>query len=148
VLIALAWATVVSILPALGEIGRIDAAAALAFFVSGLLVFVRTAFFDILDVQGDRIVGKETLPIVLGEQTTMRLLQAALAVAALGLGLGALSGIVSRLGLVLLACPLFLALVISAYTRGKIHPGVRLEFLVETHFVIAGALAFLWTLAM
>ncbi len=148
VLIALAWATVAAILPALGETGRIDAAAVLTFVVSGLLVFVRTAFFDILDVQGDRIVGKETLPVVLGEAATMRLLQAGLALAALGLGLGALAGIISRLGLVLLVCPLFLALVISAYTRGSIHPGVRLEFLVETHFVIVGALAFAWSLAL
>jgi len=145
VLIALAWAMVTAILPALGEVGRVTGASVLVFAVACLLVFVRTAFFDILDVQGDRIVGKETLPIVLGEALTMRLLRAGLALAAIGLGLGAVSGLISDLGLVMLACPLFLYLVISAYCRGKIHPGVRLEFLVETQFVIAGALAFIWT---
>lgn len=144
-LIALAWATVAALLPALAQIGRIDAAALLVFAVCALLVFARTAFFDILDVQGDRIVGKETLPVVLGEAATMGLLQAALALAAGGLALGALSGLTSPLALVLLGCPLFLFLVFAAYTRGRIHPGVRLEFLIETHFVVAGALALLWS---
>jgi (E)-4-hydroxy-3-methyl-but-2-enyl pyrophosphate reductase len=147
VLIALAWATVAAFLPALAQAGRIDAAALVVFAVCALLVFARTAFFDILDVQGDRIVGKETLPVMMGEVATMRLLQAALALAAGGLVLGALFGLTSSLALPLLACPLFLYLVFAAYTRGRIHPGVRLEFLIETHFVMAGVLALLWSLA-
>jgi 4-hydroxy-3-methylbut-2-enyl diphosphate reductase len=144
VLIALAWATVAALLPPLAQTGRIDAAALLVFAVSALLVFARTAFFDILDVQGDRIVGKETLPVVLGEAASMHLLRLALVLAAAGLALGVLGGLISRLALLLSACPLFLYLVFAAYTRGRIHPGVRLEFLIETHFVMAGVLAFLW----
>ncbi|MDD2604729.1 MAG: 4-hydroxy-3-methylbut-2-enyl diphosphate reductase [Desulfobacteraceae bacterium] len=146
-LIALAWAIVAAILPALAQIGRIDAAAWVVFAICALLVFARTAFFDILDVQGDRIVGKETLPVMMGEAATMRLLQAALVLAAAGLAAGGLWGLISPLALLLLACPLFLYLVLAAYTRGRIHPGVRLEFLIETHFVMAGALAFFWSLA-
>ncbi|MBW1648283.1 MAG: 4-hydroxy-3-methylbut-2-enyl diphosphate reductase [Deltaproteobacteria bacterium] len=146
VLIALAWATVAVLLPALAQNGRIDAATLLVFAICALLVFARTAFFDILDVQGDRIVGKETLPVVLGEAVTLRLLKASLILAAAGLALGALSGLTSPLAVWLLACPLFLYLVFSAYTRGRIHPGVRLEFLIETNFVMAGILAFFWTL--
>jgi 4-hydroxy-3-methylbut-2-enyl diphosphate reductase len=146
VLIALAWATVAAFLPALAEIGRIDAAALLVFAVCALLVFARTAFFDILDVQGDRIVGKETLPVMMGEAATLRLLQAALVLSAGGLALGALSGLTSPLALLLVASPLFLYLVFAAHTRGRIHPGVRLEFLIESHFVMTGALAFFWSL--
>jgi hypothetical protein len=84
---------------------------------------------------------------MMGEVATMRLLQAALALAAGGLVLGALFGLTSSLALPLLACPLFLYLVFAAYTQGRIHPGVRLEFLIETHFVMAGVLALLWSLA-
>jgi 4-hydroxy-3-methylbut-2-enyl diphosphate reductase len=146
VLIALAWATVAALLPSLAQTGRIDAAALLVFAVSALLVFARTAFFDILDVQGDRIVGKETLPVVLGEAATMQLLRLALVLAFAGLVLGVLGGVISGLALLLSACPLFLYLVFAAYTRGRIHPGVRLEFLIETHFVMAGVLAFFWSM--
>ena len=39
------------------------------------LVFVRTAFFDILDMQGDRLVGKESIPILIGEKRSLRLLK-------------------------------------------------------------------------
>jgi 1,4-dihydroxy-2-naphthoate octaprenyltransferase len=44
------------------------------------LVFARTAFFDLLDVQGDRIMGKETLPILLGNRRTIVLLKGMLTV--------------------------------------------------------------------
>ena len=47
----------------------------LIFFWATLFVFVRTAFFDLLDMQGDRLVGKETLPILMGEKRTLRVLK-------------------------------------------------------------------------
>ena len=47
----------------------------MVFICSTGLVFVRTAFFDILDMQGDRIVGKETIPIIIGEKRTMVMLK-------------------------------------------------------------------------
>ena len=146
VLIALAWGIVTAVLPALGALGRVTGATVVAFAVATLLVFVRTAFFDILDVQGDRIVGKETLPIILGEGTTMHLLYTSLAVAAGALAVSAALGLVSRLGLVLVLCPVLMGLFISAFNRRKIHPGVRLEFLLESQFVLAGALTLIWAL--
>ena len=48
---------------------------AFIFAWSAGLVFVRTAFFDILDMQGDRLVGKETIPMLLGEKRSLRLLK-------------------------------------------------------------------------
>ncbi len=32
--------------------------------------------------------------------------------------------------------------IISAHERGHMLPGIRLEFLVETHFVLAGIITF------
>jgi hypothetical protein len=43
-------------------------------------------------------------------------------------------------------CPLFLAAVLLAYERDLMIPGVRLEFLLETNFLVAGAVAWLWTI--
>jgi hypothetical protein len=34
---------------------------------------------------------------------------------------------------------------LSAYEQGVLLPSVKLEFLVETNFVLAGAIAFLWS---
>jgi 4-hydroxy-3-methylbut-2-enyl diphosphate reductase len=117
--------------------------------VSSAMVFTRTAFFDILDMQGDRVVGRETIPILIGEKRAMRILKHFL-IATAGLLLAAtVVGLITRLGYALLACPAYLALVMAAYRRRGMLPGGRLEFLVESHFVLAGAVTFAWqSLAM
>jgi 4-hydroxy-3-methylbut-2-enyl diphosphate reductase len=54
--------------------------------------------------------------------------------------------LVSALGFVLTLCPIFILLVILAYRKGALLPGIRLEFLVETQFILAGLLTFIWTM--
>jgi 4-hydroxy-3-methylbut-2-enyl diphosphate reductase len=145
VLIALAWGLVTAGLPALSASPmRSVTALVVAFLVSTALVFVRTAFFDLLDIQGDRIVGKETLPILLGERRTLRLLYAALAGTALLLTCSAALGLVSSLGGWLALCPACSGAVLAAHDRGRFLPGIRLEFAIETNFMLAGVLTLLW----
>ncbi len=144
-LIAMAWGIVTSILPSLSALGKISLSAALIFLWSTSLVFVRTAFFDILDMQGDRIVGKETLATLLGENRTMRLLKTVQIFSIFILLLSAVFGFVSSLGFALLMCPVLLFFVLIAYERGYVLPGIRLEFLIETLFPLAGVVAFVWS---
>jgi len=143
-LIAIAWGIVTAVLPALAESGRIGWDTTLVFFWSAALVFVRTAFFDILDMQGDRIVGKETIPILLGEKKSMRLLKISLIGIASSMILAGAVGWVPMLGLAAAVCPLFLLAILNAYEGGSMLPGIRLEFLVESHFVLAGFLTLAW----
>ena len=145
-LIALAWGLVTALLPFLVEKGARGAGGWVVFFWATGMVFVRTAFFDILDVQADRIVGRETMPILLGERAMARILKILCGILILMLtGAWGLGG-VSSLGLWLVICPgLFLG-VLLAYEQGRILPSNRLEFLVETDFVLAGFLALFWTL--
>ena len=146
VLIAVAWGIVTSVLPSLSTLGGIRPSTALVFFWSASLVFVRTAFFDILDMQGDRIVGKETIPILLGEKKALRFLKSILL---FNLGILLVSSafhIISNLGFALVICPIFVFIVLSAHERGHMLPGTRLEFLVETHFVLAGVVTIIWSL--
>ena len=145
-LIALAWGTVTTLFPFLSVTGTLQVGPVLVFVWATGLVFVRTAFFDALDMQGDRIVGKETIPILLGEKQTLRLLKQILLVVLTGMLLTTMLGLVSSVGYVLTVCPLFLAAVLLAYERDLMIPGVRLEFLLETHFIVAGAVAWLWTI--
>jgi 4-hydroxy-3-methylbut-2-enyl diphosphate reductase len=108
------------------------------------MIFVRTAFFDILDMQGDRIVGKETIPIILGEKKTMRLLKYVLLSSTAVLLISGAFDLISKLGFVLFLCPLFLFFVLTKHEQGYMLPGTKLEFLVESHFVMAGVIALLW----
>jgi 4-hydroxy-3-methylbut-2-enyl diphosphate reductase len=147
-LIAMAWGVVTAILPALDEWGRVGRGTTLVFFWATAMVFVRTAFFDILDMQGDRIVGKETLPVLLGEKKSMHLLKFTLIGIAGSMIAAGLLGWVPMLSLILAFCPLFLLAILSTYERGGMLPGIRLEFLVESHFTLAGILTLFWMAAV
>jgi len=146
VLIAMAWGIVTSVLPSLSVSKSIPLSTALVLSWSLSLVFVRSAFFDILDMQGDRIVGKETIPILLGEERALRLLYSILII---NLGILLLSSafhLISSLGFAITICPIFLFVALAAHERSYMLPGFRLEFLVETHFVLAGIITFVWSL--
>lgn len=147
ILIAIAWGVVTVILPQLGDaVALAPLGTGLVFLWAAGLVFGRTAFFDILDIQGDRIVGKETLPIFIGEQRAQRLLEKVLLAACALLLVAALGGFVTSLGYPLAICPLFLIIVTRAHQRGYMLPGIRLEFGVESLFVLTGVIAVAWAL--
>ncbi len=148
ILITMAWGVVTTLLPTLSIGNSAGIETVLVFFWTTSLVFVRSAFFDILDVQGDRIVGKGTIPILLGEKKTLRLLKRILAALIVLSLLSAASGVVSHLAVALIFCPAFLWVVLTAHEHGHMHPGIRLEFLVETIFVSAGVITLVWSLIM
>lgn len=146
VLIAVAWGVVIVIIPAISNKGTIDMSAVAVLLWTVIMVFVRTAFFDILDMQGDRIVGRETIPILIGEGRTMRLTKILLSI---GIGILIVSSmfhITTDFGFPLIICSLFLYIALVAHENGHMLPGVGLEFLVETHLVLAGCIALLWSM--
>ena len=146
ILIALAWGVVTVILPALGaENARFESASAALILTVGI-VFCRTAFFDILDMQGDRIVGKETIPILLGQKTSFKMLKGLLGLIMVLFPLAGFLGLLTPLAIVMNVAPLFLLLVVMRHEQGRFLPGIRMEFLVESLFVICGALAFIYRL--
>ena len=146
VLIAVAWGLVTSVFPRLSASGDISLSTVLVFTWSAGMVFARTAFFAILDMQGDRIVGEETIPILIGKERATTLLKWVLIVISAILPLSGVFGLTPKLGFALAICPIFLYMIIIAHERGDMLPGIRLEFLVETHFVLAGIITCLWFL--
>ena len=144
-LIAMAWGIVTAVLPPLSLTGKASWITGLIFLWTAGIVFVRTAFFDILDMQGDRIVGNDTFAILLGEKRSMRLLKSMLIALIAALILLSSFHLISYLGFILISCPIFFLLLLSAYERGVLLPSIKLEFLVETNFILAGVVAFLWS---
>ncbi len=144
ILIAAAWGVAAVLLPGMTGHGAKSIAVTVVFLWATALVFARTAFFDLLDVQGDRIMGKETLPILLGDRKTFVLLKGILAgCMLLSAGLAAI-GLVSGLGFFLTLCPGAMLMLVGAFEKGRMLPGMRLEFLVESLFLLAGLIALLW----
>ncbi|RUA02942.1 MAG: 4-hydroxy-3-methylbut-2-enyl diphosphate reductase [Deltaproteobacteria bacterium] len=144
VLIAIAWGVATAVFPALVHINGISPATVVVFFWSTALVFARTAFFDILDMQGDRIVGRETIPLLFGEQATTRFLKLILTISPLVLIFSAAISLVTSLAVGLTVSPVFLYLVIAFHEKGHMLPGIRLEFLVESGFILAGLITLTW----
>jgi len=145
-LIATAWGIVTALLTPLSLAESPHWITGLIFLWSAGIVFVRTAFFDVLDMQGDRIVRKETIAILLGEKRSLRLLKIILIVLMAALLVLSSLHLISYFGFLLISSPLLLLLLLSAYERGIVLPSVKLEFLVETNFILAGIIALLWTL--
>ena len=117
-------------------------AAALLFVFS--VVYVRSALFDIFQVQGDLIVGSETLPITLGERRTLLLLKWILFAGGAVLAGTAVLGLIPSLAYLLVLCFLSLALSLFTYEKRWIYPGSRLETLTEGNLFLAGLLGLLW----
>jgi (E)-4-hydroxy-3-methyl-but-2-enyl pyrophosphate reductase len=145
-LIAMAWGIVTAVLPPLSKFGSINWINILVALWASAMVFVRTTFFDILDMQGDRIVGKETIALLLGERRSMRILKIILIILTATLIVLSIFHLTLSLGFALILYPIFIAIIILAYERALMFPGIRLEFLIETQFVLAGIISFIWVL--
>ncbi len=146
ILIAMAWGIVTALLTPFSLADKPHWITGLIFLWAAGLVFARTAFFDILDMQGDRIVGKETIAILLGEKRSLRLLKIILIVLIAALFVLSALHLISYLGFFLISSPILLLLLLYAYEQGILLPTVKLELLVETNFLLAGVFAFLWAL--
>ena len=146
ILIAMAWGIVTALLTPLSLAAKPHWVTGLIFLWAAGLVFARSAFFDILDMQGDRIVGKETIAILMGEKRSLRLLKITLICLIAALFVLSAFHLISYLGFFLISSPILLLLLLSAYEQGILLPSVKLELLVETNFLMAGIIAFLWAL--
>lgn len=135
--VALAWALVVVLLPAVSSGNPQDAKTYALMLLILQLVFVRNALFDVFQVQGDRIVGKETLPVLIGAKKTIQVLHCLMAILLAELaGFSFFGLIVIPVGYFLLPGILYLAGFTYLYSKEYWSPGVKLEFALETTFVI------------
>ncbi|NOX26366.1 MAG: UbiA family prenyltransferase, partial [Deltaproteobacteria bacterium] len=141
--VALAWAMVLVILPAIASAPPGPRTAGVFTFIF-LLVLVRNAIFDIFDRQGDRIAGKETLPVLIGLPKTMLVLKFIIALLLVMAVLMPLLGFMAApLGYFLIPALLYLAVFLVFYEKGYYTPGVGLEFKLESVFVWMAALVWL-----
>lgn len=147
--VAGAWAGVSAGMPYLSAMDEISFLSFTSvFFFCFLLVFIRAALFDMRDIQGDAVVGRETIPIVIGKGPTQRLLVALVAIVSLVLTFSAMWGLVTPLGYWLLVIPVYCLFTLYLYHRRLIFQGVPFETVVDLEFILAGVLAAVWVLTI
>jgi (E)-4-hydroxy-3-methyl-but-2-enyl pyrophosphate reductase len=142
-LVAVAWAFVTTLIPAWSDSHNLDLSTIVVLLFVLLLVFVRNALFDIFEVQGDRIVGKETLPVCIGKEKTLLVLNIIMMFLLVLLLLMPLFGLMSKAGFWLLPGIIYIIGLTRLYNRGKISQGPKLEFCLDTVFYLLAALAWL-----
>jgi (E)-4-hydroxy-3-methyl-but-2-enyl pyrophosphate reductase len=142
------WAAVSAGVPYLSAMDRVPIATFLSVFVfCFLLVFIRASLYDVRDIQGESVVGRETIPIIIGTQWTQRLVVILTMAAAALLFFSCALGIISSLGWWLLSIPAYSLLVSSLYEGRLIFQGISFEVVVDFEFILAGIIASVWFLA-
>ncbi len=145
--VALAWGIVTSLLPSFAQGKGFLPATAVAFFFAATMVFVRSTVYDFKDIQGDLLVGKETLPIVLGRRNTEILIVVLLVFLAGLLTLANLFRWTTTLASYLLLCPSYMVFYYWLYRQRILESSVLFEGVVEGSFLFAGAISLIWSLS-
>jgi 4-hydroxy-3-methylbut-2-enyl diphosphate reductase len=141
---AAAWAAVTAILPTLRNGFDLEAGLIVSFLFVFSLVVVRSALSDLQDLQSDRLLGRETIPVVIGQGMTQNLLNSFSFMLILLLVASAAAGWVTPFALLLVSCPFYLWICFRLCDRRSGLSGVVLEGLLETSYFIAGLAALLW----
>ena len=141
---AVAWGVLAALIPVVCSDQPISGATAIAFFFVAGMIFIRSGIFEIMAIEGDRVVGKETLAIALGKERTFTLLfVSSLAYIAMLLA-AAWQGIIPSLGYSLSLCGFYMLAYLILYHRDRLESSLMLESLIEGNMILAGILAFIW----
>ncbi|HUH65490.1 MAG TPA: 4-hydroxy-3-methylbut-2-enyl diphosphate reductase, partial [Syntrophales bacterium] len=144
IFMALAWAAVVAVLPQF-EVGlSVTAGMSVAFLFTFGIVFVRSAMSDILDLQSDRLIGRETIPVLIGEKATRILLEGILILLMFLLGVSYSLDWTSSVSIALLFSIFFIWIYFRLYDRRAAFSGVVQEGLLETSYIVAGISSLVW----
>ena len=75
IFISAAWEIVTAILPALNKNYSLHAGLIVAFSFTFGIVFIRSAMSDILEIQSNKLIGQEIIPVFFGKTLTMTVLK-------------------------------------------------------------------------
>ncbi|MFQ5915261.1 MAG: 4-hydroxy-3-methylbut-2-enyl diphosphate reductase [Nitrospinota bacterium] len=143
-----AWALVTVVLPLFlspAGLGRTISWGTLSVLLYvAMLVFSVSAMLDLRDIQGDRIVGKETLPILISTWMTRRAIQAVTGGTAVLLALSAWLGLITPLGYALLLSPAYTAWVLHYSHQRKVMNLLVSQCLIEGCILLPGIVALGW----
>jgi len=143
---ALACGIISSLLPIIGWPKPFWPGVLISFLFVSSMCYVRSGLFDILNIQGDLIVGRETLPIALGEEKALNLLLLINTFFGIFILVATSIGIISNLGLLLIICFVSSFIYLTAYQKGWMRDGSRLQAIAESNLLLPGLLALIWKL--
>lgn len=141
---AFAWGIATAVLPALSVGKDFGAGTAVAFIFTFILVFIRSAMSDIMDMQSDKLLGRETIPVIIGKEITQDLLKIILLILFVILLAAPVAGWSPALSLFLILCVLYVWICFGLCDRRAGFSGAAIEGLLETSYIIAGFAVLGW----
>ncbi len=148
IFVSLAWAWVIVLIPSLSHETLFSYKAILMFLFIIFTVFIRSIIFDIVSIEGDRIVGRETIPILLGKKRSQVMLMTLSAIAGIFMFTSALSGLVLTLGFYIILSPFIMVASLYILQVNQFQSGRLFEAIIDSNFILAGFIAYLWQLAV
>lgn len=144
IFIALAWAWVIVLIPMLKEeIHFTYQSIAMLSFVS-LTVFIRSVIFDIMSIEDDRIVGRETIPTIIGPKKTEAMLLLISILIGTFMFASTAAGFVPTLGYFLIIPPVLMATCLYIFQKRRLQASSLFEAVVDTNFILTGVITYLW----
>ncbi len=144
IFIALAWVWVIVLIPVLKQdIYFSYKTMTISGFIL-LTVFIRSVVFDIVSIEGDRIIGRETIPILIGQKRTQTMLFTITAIVGTFIFTSAAFGLVPSLGYYLILPPAFMGICLYVFQKKRIQAGPLFEAIIDSNFLLAGLIAYLW----
>lgn len=141
---SIAWAVCTVLIIFLGNKGESVHTLAVTFVFTLALSFIRGVFLDIKDIQGDKLIGKETIPIAIGKKRTKILLVfISIFIAAL-LIISPNLGWTSNFSYYLLLCIVYACGYLFLYHKRIIKEGMLCEAVADFNFILAGIIAYIW----
>jgi 4-hydroxy-3-methylbut-2-enyl diphosphate reductase len=145
---ASAWALVIAVIPYVGwplDISEDMIVAALFIFS---IVFVRSSLSDLIEIQSDRLLGRETIPVVIGENRTRKLLDGISFLLALLLVLSYPLKWTTSLSFTLFPCVYYMWICFELCDRKTALSAAVINGLLETNYVLAGLCTVGWLVAL
>jgi 4-hydroxy-3-methylbut-2-enyl diphosphate reductase len=144
---AIGWTAVIGILPLLDRLASLSSTDLFTILIVLMLSYIRALFFDVFQAQGDLIVGTETLPVILGEARTVKIIKWLIVSAACLFVVAPIVGLSGPFSFMMLFPVIGLSLCVSAYQERRVNPGLNLDAMVEGNFILAGLLALFWQIS-
>ena len=141
---ATGWAVVAAVVPQMSADLEINCGMVVAFLFVFALVFSKSVLSDTIDVQSDRLIGRETIPVIMGKDHTRTLLKIISIFTGIVLVAATSTGCTSSLSLILLVSVFYIWICLELCDRKAWFSKMTFEGLLGLNYVITGLSACLW----
>jgi 4-hydroxy-3-methylbut-2-enyl diphosphate reductase len=145
---AAAWALVIAVIPYVEWPVEISEDMAVAFLFIFAIVFVRSSLSDLIEIQSDRLLGRETIPVVIGEEKTLKLLNGISLAMALLLVLSYPLKWTTSLSFMLFPCVFYMWICFELCDRKTALSAAVINGLLETNYILAGLCTVGWLVTL